>query len=160
MLDRPVIWGQLEPKRELTGFSSRGPAVSPSALTAPSPQIHTTRPPSTLYILHMFSWTGLARPPGTQCRCSPLPGRSPLLWTLEVFLCRSSPRGLSLQTKGGGTVTCTSKYLSYTPSSPTSFLGCHSNQVQGSSPQPSHFTFPIQLIIKFLCFYLQKPLLI
>ena len=111
MLDRPVIWGQQEPKRELTGFSSRGPAVSPSALTAPSPQIHTTRPPSTLYILHMFSWTGLARPPGTQCRCSPLPGRSPLLWTLEVFLCRSSPRGLSLQTKGGGTVTCTSKYL-------------------------------------------------
>ena len=73
MLDRPVVWGQPEPKRELTGFSSWGPAVSPSALTAPSPQIHTTQLPSTLRVLHVFSWAGLARPPSTHCHCSPVP---------------------------------------------------------------------------------------
>lgn len=107
----PVVWGQPEPKRELTGFSSWEPAVSPSALTAPSPQIHTTQLPSTLCVLHMFSWTGLARPPGAHCHCSPFPGLSPLLWPLEAFLCISSPRGLSLQTKGGGVVTWASGYL-------------------------------------------------
>lgn len=73
MLDRAVVWGQPEPKRELTGFSSWGPAVSPSALIAPSPQIHTTQLPSTLRVLHVFSWTGLARPPSTHCHCSPVP---------------------------------------------------------------------------------------
>lgn len=63
-------------------------------------QIHTTQPPSTLCVLHMFSWTGLLQPPGTQCHCSPLPGRSPLLWTLEVFSVQVLTLELSLQDTG------------------------------------------------------------